>query len=385
MNIPLENFKPKLKPGRMIPHGSKFTFKMDEPYDKITMPMIMADFILLCGGKYTVRQIAEKIYRKQGSVPFRAILETLYELHTRGFLENSNELIERPWPSRQLSIRRKLCFDYRLQSILVGPGPLPGVFYVSSLFALVVSLACLILDWQSPVAYGDFIRYPSIFLCISLFFVNSAMLTGKSLLRTLQIMSLNGRVTEFSFRFAPWGVYLRTDDEISENSQDHRLFMCLFYSSQLLAPFAIIPAAKWLFPEDSSPFYFLALYQFFWEMSPFRRTDFFDLLRSIILPHHLDLIAFIGTGVNPRQQKFMLICASLGVVWITSCIKVLESFARSMAACSAAPSAREQWFSALLPSSFLPCGWGSCFPPFTLLLRRARKSFWSALKIFAPA
>src|SRR5580700_1259537 len=120
MNKDLENFKPKIRPGRMIPHGAKFTFEVEGRYDKITLPMIMADFVLLCGGQYTLREIVEKIYRKQGSVPFRAILQTLYSLHSGGFLENSDKLNEVAWLSQQQLLRKHLFIDFRSDLKIVG-------------------------------------------------------------------------------------------------------------------------------------------------------------------------------------------------------------------------------------------------------------------------
>src|ERR1043165_1333876 len=92
MKTSLENFKPKLRGGRVIPQGSRFVFETDNPYNQIVLPMALADLILLCSGHFTVRQIVEKIYRKQGSVPFKWILSAIHSLHQGGFFENGEDL-----------------------------------------------------------------------------------------------------------------------------------------------------------------------------------------------------------------------------------------------------------------------------------------------------
>ena len=58
--------------------------------------MALADLILLCSGQFTVRQIVEKIYRKQGAVPFKWILSAMHSLHQGGFFENVDELTLSP-------------------------------------------------------------------------------------------------------------------------------------------------------------------------------------------------------------------------------------------------------------------------------------------------
>src|SRR6185312_16418545 len=93
MNSNLENFCPRLRAGRVIPQGSHIIFETDSPYNQIILPMPLADLILLCGGQFSIRQIIEKIYRKQGAVPFKSILRAIHALHQGGFFENGEELI----------------------------------------------------------------------------------------------------------------------------------------------------------------------------------------------------------------------------------------------------------------------------------------------------
>ncbi len=60
-----ETFKPYLKKGQLTARGTKVIFETKDPFNQIVLPMDMVDVITLCSGKYTVKEIIEKIYIKQ--------------------------------------------------------------------------------------------------------------------------------------------------------------------------------------------------------------------------------------------------------------------------------------------------------------------------------
>jgi CRP-like cAMP-binding protein len=324
MAIKLEHFKPRLRPGRMIPHGATFTFELSESKEQVTLPMFLADFVLLCGGQFTIREIVEKIYRKQGAVPFRTLLETLYMLNSRGFLENADGLIERPWLTKQQLIKRKMHYDFRSNAIILGPGPQPIVFYVLSMAVFVLSAICLIFDWQSPIESGEQTPMLDPLYFGLMYLTNSLFLTGKHLVRAAQILALNGRVSEFTIRLAPWGIYLHTEDPQMENV-NNSVFPALFYFSQLLVPFGILHILELAFGDTEDWLGVLACYLVFWELNPFRKTDFYKALRAVLMPHRLDSLAFVDTGINPRHQRFIFFCSVFGLVWLCFGVRVLES------------------------------------------------------------
>lgn len=331
MHRQLENFQPRLRPGRMLPHGATFTFELEESKEKITLPMMLADFILLCGGQYSIREIVEKIYRKQGAVPFRAILETLYTLHSRGFLENSDQLRERPWLTKQELTRKKIHYDFRSDLIIFGPGASPVAFYLFSMVALLVSVSCLLLDWQNPLEELSPMLVLSPWFFAKLYLINSSLLSGKHLLRALQILSLNGRVGDFSFRVAPWGSYFHLEDPQLENL-NQRLLPFIFYCSQILLPFGILHLGELLLRSHDGGFFAIACCLAFWEMNPFRKTDLYKALRIIMMPHRLDSLAFIGTGINPHHQRFIFICSLFGLAWLAFGVRLLEATGRGFGA-----------------------------------------------------
>lgn len=328
MNKPLMHFKPKLRPGRMTPHGAKFTFKIEDPLQEITLPMIMADFVLLCSGQYRMNEIVEKIYRKQGAVPFRAILETLYTLHSRGFLENSSELDEQAWLQKQQLVKRRVYFDLRFPVRLMGPRPTPVLFYLFSLGILVAGLFQIIAEWQQPFTIT---RAPQLIECLKFFVLNSCLLTAKHLIRGFQVLNLKGWAGDLSIRFAPWGVYFRVADNVGDYTQEQP-FLFLFFLAQILSPFAVLMGAAAVSDTYTSSLFFLATLSTFWELNPFRKTDFYNLLSAIFLPEHLDSLTFIGTGINPRKQRFIFACAAFGLLWLGASLRLLETIAANASA-----------------------------------------------------
>jgi CRP-like cAMP-binding protein len=286
--------------------------------------MFLADFVLLCGGQFTIREIVEKIYRKQGAVPFRTILETLYLLNSRGFLENVEGLMERPWLTKQQLIKKKLYHDFQSNAIILGPGSQPVVFYILSLAVLVLSALCLVLDWQNPIEDGEQTAMLDPLYFGLIFLANSVFLTGKHLIRAIQVLALNGRVTDFAIRVAPWGVYFHTEDPQMENV-NNSFFPVIFYCSQLFVPFGLLHLLEFAVGQNNDWLFDMTSYMVFWELNPFRKTDFYKTLRAFLMPHRLDSLAFVDTGINPRHQRFIFFCSLFGLAWLCCGVRILES------------------------------------------------------------
>lgn len=67
-----ENFKPRLKPGQLIPQGDKVVFETSSPFDQIVLPIENLDMLMLLDGKRSMRDVIEELYRRKGYVHFRA-------------------------------------------------------------------------------------------------------------------------------------------------------------------------------------------------------------------------------------------------------------------------------------------------------------------------
>ena len=92
MSTSLESFKPVLKEGKLEPKSDQLIYELKNPVRQISVPIHMADVLTLCNGNNTVRDIIEKIYKKQKTVRFRETCELILTLKKRGFFENGKEL-----------------------------------------------------------------------------------------------------------------------------------------------------------------------------------------------------------------------------------------------------------------------------------------------------
>jgi|GEM_PF-5939327 len=360
MHRQLENFKPRLRPGRMLPHGATFTFELEGSREKITLPMLMADFILLCGGQYSIREIVEKIYRKQGAVPFRAILETLYTLHSRGFLENSDQLRDRPWLMKQELIRKKVFHDFQSDVVVFSPGANALVFYALSMITLLLSAFCLAFDWQNPVEDMQPMIALTPWFFAKLYLSNSILLSGKYLVRAVQILSLNGRVSDFSFRVAPWGSYFHLEDPQLDNLTQS-LLPLIFYCSQILLPFGLLHAGELFVRQQDGWLFAVACYLAFWELNPFRKTDFYKALRAMMMPHRLDSFAFVGTGINPNHQRFIFVCSLFGLAWLACGVRLLESTGRNFSGSLALALMEGPWVERVMAGIWTSAWFGALY------------------------
>ncbi|MBK9038106.1 MAG: hypothetical protein IPL83_02910 [Bdellovibrionales bacterium] len=88
-----DNFRPKLVMGRVTPQGAKLVFESEKKHRQIILPIELADLLILCNGQRSMKEIVEKIYKRQGVVHFKTIFGAVYRLKEKGFFENGSELL----------------------------------------------------------------------------------------------------------------------------------------------------------------------------------------------------------------------------------------------------------------------------------------------------
>jgi len=271
----MESFRPKLRPGRVLPMGTEIIFETQDPYNQIVLPVVMADFVLLCSGKYTVREIVEKIYRKQAYVPFRTVRETLRVLRDRGFFENGEQLCLDQVNSVATTPHSRVWHkDLRLQAALKIAVTHPLLFFVGTLGLLTLAILGLkffslelIQDTEALLVKVGF--WPSV-LCLVL--TNSIYLTIRNLVLAWQLLLLTGRVYNLNLRIAPWGCYLHVGAE-TQKLEPHRLNLLLLTSSQVLFIWALTYLIS-VSPASEFTLWFVALSWLVlcFELNPVRRS-----------------------------------------------------------------------------------------------------------------
>jgi cAMP-dependent protein kinase regulator len=343
MNSNFENFYPKLRPGRVIPHGSHLIFETDKPYNQIILPMSLADLVLLCGGSFSVREIVEKIYKKQGFVPFRSVLTAIHLLHEGGFFENGDELTlssnlqtwmgkkepgwQRLWTFKQsFGLSRKmpmLYYAFTLGYLLCA---------ILGLQHLPLSLITWMKEWHSELEDPEILLY--------LISASTVILSTKYLVQALQSLLLSGKTYNFSLRLNYWGLHLHVGDEASALF-NNRLFSSMYHVSQIIGPWVLVfLASQALSSHAQGSMVVIALCVTAWELNPFRDSHIRKLIRKLMIPQELDLVAWhfeqnpiarsINTEARVREDDLAKVCTIWGMFWLIGCFYALERFAIGM-------------------------------------------------------
>lgn len=336
----LESFRPKLRSGRVIPQGSRIIFETDNPYNQIILPMSLADVILLCSGQFSVREIVDKVYKKQGAVPFRSILTAIHLLHQGGFFENGDQLVLgshlRSWMEprssrwhlswrfgQRVAAASRNPFGYYMLTLLVLLGSIFGLQYFPQDFFEMLK------EW---VAVQD-----AWSLLVNLVVCSSAVQTLRYLLCGVQLLLLTSKAYNVSLRLSFWGLHLHVGDEANDLFEN-RLYTSMYHVSQILAGWAVVLAGAVVLPPAwFQPLVLASSILTFWELNPFRNSEGRKLIRALLIPTDRDVVSwhFDSTNLintmNPeahrRDQDFARICTVWGVLWLSAAFFVLHRIA----------------------------------------------------------
>ena len=336
----VENFKPKLRAGRVIPQGSRIIFETTDPYNQIVLPMVLADMILLCSGQFSVREIVEKIYGRHGSVPFRPMLTALHMLHQGGFFENGGDLHLSPELRSWMNLRpRRWTRSRRIKARATIAARRPNLFYAVTLSAIILSI------FGVARAPAFFIESARAWLngqsfatsLLQVLVISMAVQSLRYALRTVQLLTLTGKAFNLAIRFDLWGVHYAVGDEANELI-NNRLFAAMFYVSQIMMGWFCVFLGDALGPEASQfALILVASAITLVELNPFENGDGRKLLRALVLPNDRDLTSAhfgaesLSIATDPRTRRlerdFARICAGVGVGWLAAAMLILYAVA----------------------------------------------------------
>lgn len=336
----LESFCPKLRSGRVIPQGSRIIFETDNPYNQVILPMALADLILLCSGQFSIREIVEKIYKKQGAVPFKSILAAVHVLHQGGFFENGHELVlSSDLQSWMEPKRSRWALAWRFGQRIVADKRSPTTYYVCTLIALIASILGLQFfpSWPLQMAESWAFSQTKSDGLIKLLTASSVLLTLKYALRGWQLLLLTGKAYNVSMRLSPWGLHLHVGNEANDLFEN-RLYTVMFYISQIMVPWTFIWIASFFMSDFKLEAYILmGMAITFWDLNPFVSSDGLKLIQSLLLPSDRDvaswhfeanqLIDSISDENRRQDQDFARICAIWGAVWLVTSFAMLHDSA----------------------------------------------------------
>lgn len=340
MKSGLESFKPKLRPGRVIPQGSRIIFETDNPYNQVILPMALADLVLLCSGQFSVREIVEKIYKKQGLVPFKSILTAIHVLHQGGFFENGSDLeLSSDLQSWMEPKHSRWNLSWIFGQRIVADNPSSAVYYVATLLVMITAMFGTQLIPSSPfeMVEGWGTLYSKWECFWRLAFASSLVMTLKHAVRAFQLLMLTGKAYNVSLRLSPWGVHLHVGNEANDLFEN-RLYTAMFYVSQIVIPWSLAWCASNLIdPGYVEPIIIVAMLNTFWSLNPFVRSDGLRLIQSLLLPSDRDVASWhfesnqLIDSISPLQrqqdQDFARICAIWGAVWLVASTTILHETA----------------------------------------------------------
>lgn len=298
----IENFKPRLRQGRITPQGRRMVYETDDGDRQIVLPAEMADLILLATGKFTVREIIEKIFKRKGSVHFRTLFNTIHQLRDHGFFENGDSLESYSWWSSSKSGRRRWYKDIPLLRRIAWHSPLPMGFYVLGMALISLTLCSLSMTTWPPLTPNTYMAFDSAW---KTFAITMALI---SLFQSLQALTqvsfqllLTGNMFGLYLRLTPWGIYLKATDEpifLITN----RLFLTLYHGTIIAIPLlAIWPLMP--YHELYTLAWAVASCKLVWDLSPFTASKFTQTARSLLSLAQSDLVA----GYLPENSLLALL------------------------------------------------------------------------------
>lgn len=328
-----EKFKPKLKPGRITPHGKKLIFETEKPVDQIVLPIELVGFLIRCDGKLSVAEIIEQLYHSGGSVQFKSIYKTLNYLRERGLLENGKDLElpshahgERAYRDSDF-ISFQPFYELPVGNRIFREVTRPTLFYAIAMLTILSAILSFQLVQKSWFSLAFLNISDSYLIGLAyIFLTSSVLLSLKNLFKCLLLILLTGRAYNFSFVFNGFAFYFRTKSD-SLFLVSNRLYLTLLHLTLILCYFPIIGGLYFFFPnlpyinETMS----LGLLLFLFDLNPFQESEASHLLRSLFnddtvtkLSNYLykkPLFALVHPGERNRDYGLYLFYTQFSLIW----------------------------------------------------------------------
>lgn len=341
--VSFDHFQPKIKPGRILPQGSKIIYETSEPFNQIILPIELADLLVLCTGQFSMRDIVEKIYKRQGVVHFKSVFNTIYRLKDRGFLENGFELIDSPTRTHMIephqSILLRPVIEVFFGQRITNDKTHPLIFYFLSMSLIVLAL----LGLQSiprDLLTTKFLRINGSYALGILYFVglSSILLSLKSFIKAIMLLFITGRVYNFRLAVNLFGIHFKVGNE-SLFLLLNKLYLTIFHLSLTLSHFVGVSVLYWLSPN--LPLYdqslYIAMILTLIDLNPFSESEFSLFFKALCEDDGLNrltayipnknLLSVLSPSTNSRYQGIVLAYWHLAALWLLSTGWVLTQLA----------------------------------------------------------
>lgn len=329
-------FCPRLRNGRLIPQGKRIIYETTEPFNQIVLPIELADLIALSNGRFSMREIIEKMYQRQGYVHFRSLFETVQRLQLGGFLENGNELaLNQKLPKSEPDWIESLKFELPFLKRLSNDSKNPVAFYFCAMFCILAGLFSFILV-PSPLdplflAQKNYSFLKGLaFLWLSF----SVLASFKHLTKMILLLFLTGKVYNLHFSIRPWGFHFQVGDE-SQFLVQTKVFLLLYHFALMFSPFSLVAISSTFLNSDSLiQVFFAAILVFLFQMNPYTLGQLTQMFKNLFdldgNPHMsayfgrtsiLNMLDPYGSSLN---KKLRIVFRWLPLAWSFSALMLFS-------------------------------------------------------------
>lgn len=337
--LPFEMFRPHLREGHITPEEGKIIVETTEPFNQIVLPAEMLDVLILCTGKFTLREIIERVYQKRGFLHFKTVFHSIYKLRDRNFFKNGDELEvdnSASWLPNLPSLNLPNLIRIPLFKRVRREHSFPRSFYFLSMLTIVGSILGLgELDYA-----GNWFRIDdfggSFALSLASFFgCLSVLLTLRNVLKVISLLLATGRVYNIHLVINPLAVFVSVGDE-SLFLIRNKLFATVYHLSLIFSYFGFAALGTKLLP-DLSHWFVTAIILGLLDLDPFRQSEVSKYVRGLWNDENrqkissffsrnsfLSLLESTPSGEGQRFKKiFPVLCA----LWSLSALLVLGRIA----------------------------------------------------------
>lgn len=281
----IESFKPKLRPGKIIPKERQLIFETTEPCDQIELPIETIQYLGQFNGETSIREVMTNIYMNGGAIQFKNLFKSVMSLKERGFLENGSELDDVTWGSLQKQthkFRIPILFKKTLKKSLKQKHAYPMIFYILSMALIVLSLlgfakGFAVFSDLPTVTHSAF----SFRLFLEIFVVSSIFLTLKNFFKGLFLILTTRRLFNVDIIFNGFALFLRVGTESSQMIIKTLFKVLLFVSSTFCYfSFAYAIIESNLLLVSTNVVWYVALCLFFLELDPFSGRELSSFFRT---------------------------------------------------------------------------------------------------------
>lgn len=277
--IKFDQLRPFLKKCTLYEGGQNVVVEDDESKSQIVLPKNHQRILELLDGEHSIKDISSELYQSEGQVSFHSIITTIKLLNEAHLVSGVGDqfvgLAEEKSPHEQkASLLNRPIFEVKLFNRIKVNFQNDILFY--TLVTLFLSVLAVNYQAFSSLRLESFLNSDTGYSdsLLRIFLISSLLMSMKSILQGMMLLSSTGSVYGPYLRFYPYTVSLGINDNSVYSHPKKSVIIVYGIISALLygisfSALSMIPAFK-AYANDGL---ILAILLSFIEMNPYRRSD----------------------------------------------------------------------------------------------------------------